>query len=133
MDLSPVVTLSASSTVQEAIQVMMQREFDQLPIVNDDRRMTGFVTIGMLEQALATNPESASHPLSHYMHSWNKKKSESKHGHDYVIITMETELDALSRFFEKHPVAFVTDQSGKWILGVCTKYDLMKFLSRIGH
>lgn len=41
-----------------------------------------------------------------------------------------TPLSDLSKFFEKHSFAVVTDEDRRWCLGVATKYDLMTFLNR---
>ncbi|ORX71951.1 tryptophan synthase beta subunit-like PLP-dependent enzyme [Linderina pennispora] len=41
-----------------------------------------------------------------------------------------TPLHDLSKFFEVHSVAFVTDYSRKFCLGIATKQDLLNFLAR---
>ncbi|KAJ2375276.1 hypothetical protein GGI05_007168, partial [Coemansia sp. RSA 2603] len=50
--------------------------------------------------------------------------------HRYWLITPETPLSELARFFETHSVAFVTDASRKFCLGIATKQDLIGFLGR---
>lgn len=56
----------------------------------------------------------------------------SRHRHRYVPITPETPVTDLYRFFETNSVAFVTDGACKWVLGVCTKLDLMRFVGKVG-
>ena len=65
-------------------------------------------------------------------------------GNVYRVITMETPLEELERFFdgeveakngesgkrEKQEFAVVTDASRKFVLGVATKADLEEFVRR---
>ena len=60
-----------------------------------------------------------------------------KKGDRYWEITMDTKLDTLNRFFfDKYPVALVTerkgDEEGLDVIGVVTKVDLLGFLVSIG-
>jgi hypothetical protein len=59
----------------------------------------------------------------------------------YQVITMETPLEELEKFFEsqtgangdereKHQFAVVTDAARKFVLGVATKADLEEFVKR---
>lgn len=60
-------------------------------------------------------------------------------GKRYRLITMETPLEELEKFFEgegdgqegaKQDFAVVTDGARRFVLGVATRDDLEKFLSR---
>lgn len=64
-----------------------------------------------------------------------------RRGHVYKVISMDTPLEELERFFdgemggsgerrEKQDFAVVTDASRKFVLGVATREDLEQFVKR---
>lgn len=46
MDLPPVTTVGRSTTLREAVDCMLEREFDQLPVVDGARKLVGYLTLG---------------------------------------------------------------------------------------
>ena len=57
-------------------------------------------------------------------------------GKKYTVITMETPLEQLERFFEgvttgqKQDFAVITDERRRFVLGVATAQDLEEFVKR---
>jgi len=135
LDLPPVTTITKTSTVKDALDKMLNREFDQLPVVDDHRKMVGFVSLGHLESVLRDGAH-LNDAVDRWMYQWTSDPAHSsiqatgQKKRKYVPITLETSLHDLQRFFEKNSVAFVTDVDCRWALGVCTKCDLMKFLTK---
>jgi cystathionine beta-synthase len=68
-------------------------------------------------------------PISKWMFSFGGNKSGNSKRKRYQLITPDTPLSELAKFFEKHSFAVVTDSERKWCLGVATKYDLINFLN----
>lgn len=99
-----------------------------------------------LRALLRSGEVSESDPVEKAMLRFNRRK-----GNVYRVITMETPLEELERFFdgevdvrngdggsggdaagrsEKQEFAVVTDASRKFVLGVATKADLEEFVRR---
>lgn len=94
-----------------------------------------------LRSLLRSGEVSESDPVEKAMQRFRRK------GNVYRVITMETPLEELERFFdgevdvrngdrgeaerkEKQEFAVVTDASRKFVLGVATKGDLEEFVKR---
>jgi len=63
------------------------------------------------------------------MYTWKKPAG----SHKYIIITPDTLLSDLGKFFETYSFAFVTDDSRRFVVGVVTKMDLLGFIGRRAH
>ena len=48
--LKPVVTIKASAEVSAAIEVMREKSYDQLPVLNDSGKLVGLVTLGKISR-----------------------------------------------------------------------------------
>ena len=68
--------------------------------------------------------------ISKWMFSFSGSENGNTKRKRYQLITPDTPLSELAKFFEKHSFAVVTDTERKWCLGVATKYDLINFLNR---
>jgi cystathionine beta-synthase len=127
LDLPPVISVEKDTKIIEALNCMMERDFDQLPVVNEHKKLIGFVSLAQLQSL--RSKAALDDPVYKWMYQWqSRNKNEKKR---YVPVTLETKLDDLARFFEKNSVAFVTDDTCKWVIGVCTKFDLMKFAEKV--
>jgi cystathionine beta-synthase len=126
LQLPAAVTVRGSTTVTDALDLMIEREFSQLPVVDDSRKMIGFVYDADLRALLRSNAAAASDPVEKWMHSF---RTHGKGRRTYHIITPDTPLAELARFFEHHSAAFVTDADRRWCLAVATKYDLIRFMT----
>ena len=52
-------------------------------------------------------------------------------GTKYKIITVDTELKKVEEMLKKTLAVFVSDEEGKFVLGVVTKSDLVKFYQTV--
>nr|CAG8504541.1 11121_t:CDS:10 [Entrophospora candida] len=93
LQLPAALTISPNVKISRAIDLMIEREFSQLPVIDSHRKLIGYVSLASLQTHLNT-------PLSE-----------------------------LSKFFEKHSFAVITDSERKFCLGITTKYDLIHFLN----
>ena len=119
LNLPAPITVDSTCSVKDAVSLLNKHGFDNLPVAVDGK-MVGFVTLGLLSGKLSQGKLSGSDPVGNCCYRFGKKKR-------FQPITMETPLSALSRFFEKYSVAFVTDDKQQ-ILGVVTKIDLVNYL-----
>ncbi|KAK3832395.1 MAG: tryptophan synthase beta subunit-like PLP-dependent enzyme [Linnemannia gamsii] len=131
LQLPAAVTIPPTATVGYALDLMMTREFSQLPVLNPtNRKLMGYISLTALTTLLEEGQAQESDLVSKWMYSFLKKNKSGGPRSKYETITPMTPLSDLSKFFEKHSFAVVTDDDRRWCLGVATKYDLMTFLNR---
>ncbi|KAF9912936.1 hypothetical protein EC991_007550 [Linnemannia zychae] len=131
LQLPAAVTIPPTATVGYALDLMMTREFSQLPVLNPtNRKLMGYISLTSLTTLLEEGQAQESDLVSKWMYSFLKKNKAGGPRSKYETITPSTPLSDLSKFFEKHSFAVVTDDDRRWCLGVATKYDLMTFLNR---
>jgi cystathionine beta-synthase len=151
--LKPIQTISSTSTVDEAVELMREKGFDQIPVTSaKSPRLVGMVTLGNCLSYLSTGRVQVSSPVSKVMFSFSKldevkplekfpsltEGDESKRA--YVEITMQTPLRVLARFFEWNAAAVITEKDasvagpdGLKAVAVATKVDLLTWLVRQGR
>ena len=162
--LKPVTTVSSESFCGDAIETMRDKGFDQLPVLAPvDRKLVGLVTLGNLLSWISSGRASASSPVSDVMFNFSHisevvtdprhisnvqgrdatsltngvpaKHTKTKARRNFVEITVDTPLLALSRFFEWNSAAVVTETDGEGNMNpvaVVTKVDLLTWLVKQG-
>jgi len=123
LHLPQAVTVDGHTTVQNTLETMKKGNFDQLPIVNEDKKMIGLVTTSSLLTSVAKGKAKVSDHVTKAMYTSNKKKA-------FQEITPQTKLSDLQRFFERNSSAFVTEKVGEVsvVKNVVTKVDLLHWL-----
>ncbi|WRT63772.1 uncharacterized protein IL334_000697 [Kwoniella shivajii] len=130
LQLPPAFCLSEDARISHALEAAYEREFDQLPILNDRRKPIGYLHVPSLKQKFEAGSIKEDHPVSkHITHFPLASRS-----HPYTIIQPLTPLEELEIFFINAGVDFalVTDAERKFILAVATKDDLETFVKRRG-
>ncbi|CAO3624100.1 unnamed protein product [Cunninghamella echinulata] len=128
LQLPAAVTIPPSTTISRAINIMIEREYSQLPVVHaENKKLVGYVSLTSLQSRLDQGLIKLDDSVESCMFSFKNAKSS---GMTYQLITPDTSLADLAKFFEKNSFAVVTDENRKWCLGVATKYDLISFLHR---
>jgi len=125
LNLPNAITITATTAVSEALNVMNKGGFDQVPVVDGSKRMVGLVTTGNLLSKVSQGRVQASDSVDKVMFKFNTKR-------DFKEITPETPLSDLNRFFEFNSAAFVTEREGDIpvVKKVVTKVDLLQFLMK---
>jgi cystathionine beta-synthase len=146
--LKPVTTISAASPCAEAIETMREKGFDQLPVSSaHGSRLVGLVTLGNLLSWISSGRAGPTSPVSDVMFDFSRLsevvtdlrdlhlgEKDEKNGKgkrkEFVEITKETPLSALSKFFEWNSAAVVTEktETGMKAVAVVTKVDLLGWL-----
>ncbi|SCZ96727.1 BZ3500_MvSof-1268-A1-R1_Chr4-1g06660 [Microbotryum saponariae] len=158
LQLSPALVLSSDTTVDVALQMAFEREFSIIPISHPStRRLQGWLSSQALQTQVGSGLISGRTCLASVLERPNSNSDETtptasgtrslatrsatsavtrfrKEG-DYQVITPNTPLEELETFFthgQTRNVSFalVTDQERKFVLGVVTPDDLLKFISR---
>ncbi|RHZ50556.1 hypothetical protein Glove_495g21 [Diversispora epigaea] len=143
LQLPAAVTVLPNSTLSHAIELMLEREFSQLPVVDANRKLLGYVSLASLQNHINVGDATLSDKIEKWVFKFrsrddtnennnenNKKSVGKKPKQKYQLITPDTPLTELAKFFEKHSFAVVTDFKRKFVLGVVTKIDLMTFINR---
>ncbi|KAL9548952.1 hypothetical protein MBANPS3_005444 [Mucor bainieri] len=125
LQLPAAVTIAPTATVSHAMDLMLEREYSQLPVIKN-RKLVGYVSLSALQDRLESGSVQLADTVGDAMYSFKKGVVANK----YEIITPDTSLADLAKFFEKNSFAVITDANRKWCLGVATKYDLISFLHR---
>lgn len=127
LKLKEAVTTDIHTTCKEVIEIMSANDFDQIPVVSGpQRRLQGLLTRGNILARIASGRATLESPVSAVMFHFDN------HSKTFKEITEDTPLDTLTRFFETHSSAVVTDSSnGKAeVKHIVTKVDLLSFLAQ---
>ncbi|KAF1824638.1 uncharacterized protein K489DRAFT_186460 [Dissoconium aciculare CBS 342.82] len=131
-DLEPPTALSTSpqSPIARAVDAANEQQFTHLTVLNPkDKALLGYISIPRLEELLASGQVSGTDPVEKAMIKFQRK------GKRYRLITLGTPLEELEAFFEgrdtgvKQDFAVVTDVARRFVLGVATRDDLVKFMN----
>ncbi|KAJ2323903.1 hypothetical protein GGH92_010800, partial [Coemansia sp. RSA 2673] len=126
LQLPAAVTVSEQESMGAAINLMAENDFSQVPVTGSGRRLIGYLTLSAAQTMIDNGTATRSMPVRQFMLRFagraTRKPSTEQHGSggvaantsickQYWLITPETPLSELARFFETHSVAFVTDAS----------------------
>lgn len=157
--LKPVTTVLVDTPCGEAIEVMRDKGFDQLPVLGNTstRRLVGLVTLGNLLSWIGRGRATARSPVEHVMFDFRKigevvtdprhlatsngtgEASAATNGagtphrqRHFFEITLDTPLRTLNRFFQWNSAAVVTERRGEHYapVAVVTKVDMLTWLVR---
>ncbi|KAK4185051.1 tryptophan synthase beta subunit-like PLP-dependent enzyme [Podospora australis] len=140
--LKPVSSVLTTSACAEAIEMMRDKGFDQLPVLAPvGGKLTGLVTLGNLLSYISNGRASPQSPVSEVMFNFSRidevVTDPRQFGSDlknkkrkFVEITMDTPLSALSRFLEWNSAAVITEKEGDGSkpVAVVTKVDLLTYM-----
>ena len=157
--LKPITTVTSETPCIDATELMRERGFDQLPVKSspsESSRLVGLITLGNILSYLASGRAKHDTPVKEAMFDFSRMheikrdprdltfadsygsrsagRASNRARDDFVEITMDTPLSALSRFFEWNSAAIVTervtDAHTLRPVAVVTKVDLLNWLVR---
>ncbi|KLO16118.1 hypothetical protein SCHPADRAFT_938162 [Schizopora paradoxa] len=126
LQLPPAFTLPDDEVVDRAIEMAHDRDFSYIPILSQTRKPLGYLDVKALLQAEGINGQDS---VTKYMTRFKRGPS-----HTYTVITPATPLDVVESFLEEKDDSFaiITDYGRNFVLGVATREDLEKFVTRSG-
>jgi len=136
LDPPPALSVSPNDSISSAQLAAYERDYTHLTVTSSQTRaLLGYLSIPRLKILLREGRVGESDPVKAGMQRFNRKP-----GNIYHIITMDTPLEDLERFFngepgegnsaQKQEFAIVTDATRKFVLGVVTSDDLQEFVKR---
>jgi len=128
LDLSAPLSILPSVTVEQAIDIMVQEGFDQLPVITESGKIVGVATMGSLKAKLLKGKVNGTDPVEAVTYSTFKK------------LNLETTLSKLSRVLDTEHYALVVHnqrlytndrdiQEREVIVGIVTDIDLLHYIA----
>ncbi|EGC31883.1 cystathionine beta-synthase [Dictyostelium purpureum] len=121
LELPKPITITATTSCANAVELLKQYGFDQLPVVSESKKVLGLVTLGNLLSHISSKKANVTDPVSKVMFRFTKNEK-------YVPITPTTPLASLTKFFENHSSAIVTENDE--IVSIVTKIDLLSYFMK---
>jgi cystathionine beta-synthase len=125
LNLPDAICVDSKTTCANCLEIMRKGGFDQVPVVDEKKKMVGLITVGNLLSHVTAGRAKSSDPVTVAMFKFNTKRA-------FTEITMDTKLADLQGFFENNSAAFVTAREGPdnapVVKKVVTKVDLVSYL-----
>jgi CBS domain-containing protein len=141
LDPPPAISVSPDDSISSAQLAAYERDYSHLTVISSKTRaLLGYLNIPRLKTLLREGKVKDSDPVKVAMQRFNRRP-----GNVYHVITMDTPLEDLERFFkgeetgvagttatttQPQEFAIVTDAGRKFVLGVVTEGDLQEFVKR---
>ncbi|CAG8548383.1 943_t:CDS:2 [Funneliformis mosseae] len=110
LNLKVAITIDSQATCREAIEILEQNEFDQLPVTSSpNKKLVGLVTLGNLLARISRGRATPDSPVNDVMFKFIRAKN-------FEEFTTDIPLEKLTRFFEKHSSAVVTERKNDGVL-----------------
>ncbi|CAN3361245.1 hypothetical protein DICA4_D30174 [Diutina catenulata] len=136
---APVVTVTLSDTIEKTFNLLESNGFDQLPVLNNQGKLVGLVTLSSILKALSTKKVQMTNSiasvvidfrkLADFQKSFNISQESGYAKRKYEAITLETPLTKLNKFFETKSNAIITKEDGTPVQ-IVTKVDLLSYLTK---
>lgn len=110
------ITVSAETTVREAVATLKKHGISQLPVLDQNGRHKGIVAELDLLNALVEGADALEKPIGDLVEG------------DYATVTPQTRITLLKRIFNDAKVVLVTENDE--LRGLLTKIDLIDYLAR---
>jgi len=138
LDPPPALSISPATLVGSALMTAYERDYTHLTVLANDKSLLGYLSMPRLREQLASHTVTEADPVSKAMVRFRRDDGKRQTKFPYRIITMQTPLEQLERFFhgglghgnETQDFAVVTDEGRRFVLGVATREDLQKFVER---
>ncbi|KAJ3193272.1 hypothetical protein HK101_005104 [Irineochytrium annulatum] len=125
LNLPAAVSVPETTVCGDAIKIMQERGFDQLPVTSSasSTKLVGMITLGDTLSKIASGRAAITDPTGKVKFTFTKKQKFSE-------ITADTPLETMETFFNKNHSAIVTERvNGELrVKHVVTKVDLLAYL-----
>lgn len=123
---TPVVTVSPSTPISSAHQIMKQNSIRRLPVVEHDR-LVGIVTVGDIREASPSDATTLSIWELNYL--WAQLTVEKVMSRKVITIQSDMEIVDAAQIMLEHKVSGlpVVDEFGK-LVGILTESDIFRML-----
>jgi CBS domain-containing protein len=140
MTLKPVV-ISPDASIFEAIQVMLQRNFTGLPVVDENSSLVGIVTEGDLLRRTETGTQRKRPHWMEFLLGSGKLATEYVHASGRKVrevmspgvrtVTEDTPLDEIVQLMEHHQIKRLPVVRDGKLVGIVTRANLLRALASL--
>jgi CBS domain-containing protein len=110
---SSVIAVGPETTVEEAIDMLIQHRISGLPVVDSDRQILGIITEFAL-LSIVYDPNVATDPVSRHMTK------------EVISVAADECASKVADVFILHRIRRVLVQNGKKLVGLISRRDLLK-------
>jgi CBS domain-containing protein len=130
---SDVATISAASSVHQAIRIMVEKNISGLPVLDDERQLVGLLTEGDLMRRMEFGDPllaagSSAEDLERYIkrHSWRVGDLMSD---SLITVGADTPLGKVAELMFHNRIKRVPVVDGGKLLGVVSRVDLLRAIA----
>ncbi|WP_456329113.1 CBS domain-containing protein [Archaeoglobus sp.] len=113
---SPVISVFPNDSLKRVAELMMEKEISQIPVMENDEPVGGITEADIVKAVLEKGSRAESVRVREIM------------GEPFPSVDPEESVNTVSKLLMEHPAVLVVDK-GK-VVGIITKQDVMKFLTR---
>jgi len=140
MTLDP-VTISPEASIMQAIEVMLQRKFSGLPVVDKQGSLVGIVTEGDLLRRTETGTQrkrprwievliGSGRLATEYVQTSGRKVEEVM-SHDVQTVSEDTPLSDIVQLMEKHQIKRLPVVRAGKLVGIVSRANLLRALASV--
>ncbi|XP_078512512.1 cystathionine beta-synthase-like protein isoform X3 [Lissotriton helveticus] len=140
LNLCAPLTVLPSVTCERTIEVLREKGFDQVPIVEESGLILGMVTLGNMLSSVLAGKVKPSDPVSKVSYKQFTQAGHPSAGDGCVLVRLNDDLGKLSRILETDHFALVVHEQIQYhsdgasnqkqmVFGVVTAIDLLNFVT----
>lgn len=112
----PVISISPRESIRKTVEIMMEKDISQLPVIEGEKVVGSITENDILRAVMEIGANAENLMVKDVM------------GEPFPAVDVEESLGVISKLLYEYPAVLVVEE-GK-IVGIITKQDVMKFLTR---
>lgn len=123
------ITISPKTTLPEAHQIMKEKRIRRLPVVDEEGRLVGIVTLGDIREASPSDATSLSiFELNYLLARLTVDKIMSR---KVITVTPDTPIYEAARLMLEHKIGGLPVVVDSRVVGIITESDIFKMVVRL--
>ncbi len=119
-------TCTPDTSLADVYDVMVEKGFRRMPVVDEEGRLVGIITFGDLRQAAPSSVTSLS--LFEINYFWAKLTVKDAMTPDPVTLAPDDTIKRASQLMLEHKISGLPVVSGEKVVGILTQTDILHFL-----
>ncbi|MER3399829.1 MAG: hypothetical protein C4313_01620 [Thermoflexus sp.] len=123
------ITISPKTTLPEAHQIMKEKRIRRLPVVDEEGRLVGIVTLGDIREASPSDATSLSiFELNYLLARLTVDKIMTR---KVITVTPDTPIYEAARLMLEHKIGGLPVVVDSRVVGIITESDIFKMVVRL--